>query len=320
MKKVNLYKIIGITFVFLFSYLFFFGVTQAEDVVYVDAQGNPVVGGGTYQLLAPIPGLSEAPSNIGDYFNTIFKIAIGLCGALAVVMIIIGGVQYMGKDSVFGKTEARNRILAAVLGLLIALGSYALLNTINPDLLGTGGVNIAQVMAEIDPEIVDPSSTQSGVCLTSVATAANSTKCSEGTVPIAVYDSGSFIYVCNSTATRRDTSKLPAMLAAANSAGVKLGGRGLRSYSQQQCLREQNNCADTSIPPSQCSPDDVAVPGTSNHEYGLAIDFTCNGLGFINPTERPGTRVCFDWLRANAGAYGFSNLPSEPWHWSTNGK
>jgi D-alanyl-D-alanine carboxypeptidase len=28
---------------------------------------------------------------------------------------------------------------------------------------------------------------------------------------------------------------------------------------------------------------------------------------------------CFVWLAANAGTYGLKNLPSEPWHWSTNG-
>ncbi|WNG61464.1 M15 family metallopeptidase [Archangium gephyra] len=27
----------------------------------------------------------------------------------------------------------------------------------------------------------------------------------------------------------------------------------------------------------------------------------------------------FVWLKANAARYGFINLPSEPWHWSTNG-
>ena len=102
-----------------------------------------------YKLLAPIGKLVEAPDNIGDYFNTIFLIAIGLCGALAVIMIVIGGVQYMGDESIFGKTEAKSKIMSAVLGLLIALGSYALLNTVNPDLLGKRGINIKAVSAEI---------------------------------------------------------------------------------------------------------------------------------------------------------------------------
>ncbi|MPZ73317.1 MAG: hypothetical protein GEU74_08820 [Nitriliruptorales bacterium] len=32
-----------------------------------------------------------------------------------------------------------------------------------------------------------------------------------------------------------------------------------------------------------------------------------------------GTRV-FTWMTRNAKTYGLYNLPSEPWHWSTNGR
>ena len=51
------------------------------------------------------------------------------------------------------------------------------------------------------------------------------------------------------------------------------------------------------------------------HERGLAIDFTCN-RGVLVSHARD---VCFAWLSANAASFGFYNLPSEPWHWSTNG-
>ena len=108
---------------------------------------------GIYNLLAPIGNFKSLTSsdNIGTYFNTIFLIAIGLCGVLAVIMFIIGGIQYMGDESIFGKTKGKEQMESAILGLLIALGSYALLNTINPDLLGGKGMNIAQVSAEITP-------------------------------------------------------------------------------------------------------------------------------------------------------------------------
>jgi D-alanyl-D-alanine carboxypeptidase len=46
----------------------------------------------------------------------------------------------------------------------------------------------------------------------------------------------------------------------------------------------------------------------------LAIDFRCAGAG-IGSRSSP----CYVWLAANAAAYGFYNLPSEPWHWSVNG-
>ncbi len=115
---------------------------------------------GDYNLLAPIGDLTvikgskegepaDPNNSIGGYLNTIFKIAIGLMGALAVIMIVIHGVQYMGDESVFGKTEAKHSIMTTIGGLLLALCAYALLNTINPDLLGGDGVSIDPVNISI---------------------------------------------------------------------------------------------------------------------------------------------------------------------------
>jgi D-alanyl-D-alanine carboxypeptidase len=50
------------------------------------------------------------------------------------------------------------------------------------------------------------------------------------------------------------------------------------------------------------------------HERGLAIDFTSGGQ-----TIQSRSHPAFQWLSANASSYGLYNLPSEPWHWSTNG-
>ncbi|HAE36441.1 MAG: hypothetical protein UR85_C0002G0063 [Candidatus Nomurabacteria bacterium GW2011_GWF2_35_66] len=121
-----------------------------DKPVVVDGQIEGIVNN-DYNLLAPIGKFVKAPNDIGDYFNLIFKLAIGLCGVLAVVMIVISGIQYMGDESIFGKTEAKSKILASILGLFIALGSYALLNTIDPDLLGGKGVAIDQVNVKIEP-------------------------------------------------------------------------------------------------------------------------------------------------------------------------
>jgi lipoprotein-anchoring transpeptidase ErfK/SrfK len=118
--------------------------TQVYDVDPLNKKGEL----GVYRLLAPIGEFEFAPDDIGGYFNTILSIAIGLCAVLAVIMIVIGGVQYMGDESIFGKTQAKDRIGKAILGLLIALGSYALLNTINPDFLNSN-INIKQVSVEI---------------------------------------------------------------------------------------------------------------------------------------------------------------------------
>jgi hypothetical protein len=112
-----------------------------------------------YKLLAPIGSLdfvSYDPGKdnfVGNYLSIIFKLAIGIISALAVIMLIVAGIQYMGEDSIFGKTKAKNQMTNALLGLLIALGSFAILNTISPDLIGNKGLSIKKISIELDEEI-----------------------------------------------------------------------------------------------------------------------------------------------------------------------
>ena len=58
----------------------------------------------------------------------------------------------MGDESIFAKTQGKEQIMNALLGLFIALGAFALLNTINPDLLNVN-LKVNSVSAEIDEEI-----------------------------------------------------------------------------------------------------------------------------------------------------------------------
>ncbi len=111
------------------------------------------------------------------------------------------------------------------------------------------------------------------------------------------------------------------MVDAARADGLELadGAGGWRSAARQIALRRQHcgtsDYAIYEMPASQCSPP-TAVPGTSEHERGLAIDFRCNGEG-IGQWER--SNPCVVWLTRHAADYGFYNLPSEAWHWSTTG-
>lgn len=112
-------------------------------------------------------------------------------------------------------------------------------------------------------------------------------------------------------------SKVDEMLSAARSDGVDLSGWGYRSNLKQIELRQQHcgtsEFAVWEMAASACSPP-TARPGQSMHERGLAIDFTYNG-GSMTSRSNPG----FVWLNNNAHRWGFVNLPSEPWHWSTTG-
>ena len=110
---------------------------------------------------------------------------------------------------------------------------------------------------------------------------------------------------------------LERMLNSADADGIHLGGSGYRSPSAQVAVRKRNcGTSDYAVyqkPSSSCHPP-TAKPGQSMHEQGLAIDFTYNGSA-ISSRSSAGYR----WLKANAARYGFYNLPSEAWHWSTNG-
>lgn len=131
---------------------------------------NPLtllIGGGTpsvptdttYTPLAPLPGEVDIngkviiqtdpgctkdasgkvtctnPCPFGNYLNIMIKVIIGMAAVLAMVMITIGGIEYMTSELVSGKENGKETITNAILGLLIALGAYLILNTINPQLL-----------------------------------------------------------------------------------------------------------------------------------------------------------------------------------------
>lgn len=112
--------------------------------------------------------------------------------------------------------------------------------------------------------------------------------------------------------------QVASLLAAAQADGIQLSGGGYRSRQSQIALRRKH-CGPTDYdiyrkPSNQCHPP-TARPGNSMHERGLAIDFTRDGK-LIKTRSDPG----FRWLSQNADRFGLYNLPSEPWHWSINGR
>ena len=104
-----------------------------------------------YTLLAPLPCDSGPGCNnrqlttfdptgdnkIGGYLNLMIKLFIGICAVLAVIMIVIGGIEYMTTELVSSKEAGKERIRNAIFGLLLALGAWTILNQINPNLLNT---------------------------------------------------------------------------------------------------------------------------------------------------------------------------------------
>jgi D-alanyl-D-alanine carboxypeptidase len=103
------------------------------------------------------------------------------------------------------------------------------------------------------------------------------------------------------------------MLSAAKADGVSLSGGGFRTKQRQIELRKINGCPNVWTAPASSCRVPTAIPGTSLHELGLAVDITSGGRTLTRDSAG------FRWLSAHAGRYGFVNLPSEAWHWSITG-
>ena len=90
-----------------------------------------------YVPLTTVPGLFKQGSSTNPVtiIKGIYGLAIGIGSVIATVMLIIAGFEYMYQESITGKSQAKERITNAFLGLLVILGSYILLRTINPALV-----------------------------------------------------------------------------------------------------------------------------------------------------------------------------------------
>ena len=134
--------------------------------------------------------------------------------------------------------------------------------------------------------------------------------------------SGSLVTVGGITVSAEIGSSLEALLAAARTDGIVLGGSGWRSPQAQAQLRRANGCPDVYDSPASSCRVPTARPGSSEHEKGLAIDFTWQGRTICYPRRSSACsgNAAFDWLQRNAGRFGLQNLPSEAWHWSTTGR
>ena len=69
--------------------------------------------------------------------QTIINVILGVLGVVAVVMIILGGVQYMTSAGDASKlAKAKNTILYAIVGLVVALMAYAIVNFVLNNVFG----------------------------------------------------------------------------------------------------------------------------------------------------------------------------------------
>ena len=73
----------------------------------------------------------------GGVFETIANILLILIGAVAVIMLIIGGLRYVVSGGDSSAIEgAKNTILYAIIGIVVAFLAYAAINFLTEQLVG----------------------------------------------------------------------------------------------------------------------------------------------------------------------------------------
>jgi hypothetical protein len=87
------------------------------------------------------PGVSKAQNicaglALGQCVSKVYLIALGAAGILAVLMSIIGGFMVMtARGNAQQAANGKSYLTSSIIGLILLLGAYVILNTINPDLV-----------------------------------------------------------------------------------------------------------------------------------------------------------------------------------------
>ena len=86
---------------------------------------------------------------LGEYLGAIYRYAVVIASILSIVMIILGGVGIVvsGGDSQ-RITQSKKRIYQSITGLVLAVGSYLILYTVNPNLVEFKSLKVLYVKEE----------------------------------------------------------------------------------------------------------------------------------------------------------------------------
>lgn len=81
-------------------------------------------------------GITVDGTTIGVWFSAIYIFFSGVVGILAAVMVMYGGLKWLTAGGNASRvTDAKDTIYSAIIAIILTLGAYVLLYTINPDLV-----------------------------------------------------------------------------------------------------------------------------------------------------------------------------------------
>jgi len=296
-------------------------------------------------LEVPI-GETAQVSGLAQYIQIFYRFTVAATAIIAASMIMFAGVSWLtaaGSSQKIG--EAKERITAAISGLVLAMLSYAILNTINPQLISLQTPSI--VVPEVTSSLTNPFSTSA------VSSAASGNYCPSGSDWVNIYTTlgqtssqAASIYQTNHASTNQGlleadvVPKLATAILAADQLGMTLYVNGdSRSFSTQQYLYDcyTNSLASGTCNCSSCNLAARPDCNSSPHLLGRALDLAwypkstfsngvnwydlrgyaktaCNNGGCVSGTTKTYMAASQARLQTMMQSVGFTRICKEWWH------
>jgi cytochrome bd-type quinol oxidase subunit 2 len=84
---------------------------------------------------AACAGACNTGATVGSIFHSLANVLIFVAGAISVIMIIIGGIRYATSNGDSkATTAAKDTILYAVIGVVVAIASFAIVNFVTKNI------------------------------------------------------------------------------------------------------------------------------------------------------------------------------------------
>ena len=137
-------------FSIIFLVIILLGLAGSAQAITTIVKDYPELSGATR------PGEAEPGDALPQFIKYVFIFSLSIVGIIGLAAIVIAAFGYLTAVGNPQKAaDAKDKILSALLGIILLLGSFLLLRTINPDLLRLG--------VEAPPAIVDvPSNGDNG--------------------------------------------------------------------------------------------------------------------------------------------------------------
>jgi hypothetical protein len=278
--------------ILIFFVTFFLGITPAQAYIIEPKLQIPIPQVQFSEAATdPETGILSIP-HLADYVSGLYSYLVGIAGIIAIAMIMYGGMTWIFAGGGEGIKKAKEIIVHALIGLVLALGSYVILFTLNPDLVSFKALELQTIARLPFPEIDEGDVVTEGGALPPGVVAptwrhdtfnCDSIPPEAGVLPLSstvripdlpnIDEGGQSVHASLLAPLEALSRKIGEVNEVQGKEYLIAITSGYRSYGRQVELwcGQRGSCF-KKYPSTQERKKFCAVPGFSNHGYGIALD------------------------------------------------